>query len=92
MRDDDRVAAMDIDTIATLAGMLAGFVSLATYLRHDTHRQIDQVREEFAELRGEFADFRKEVKTDLQRQDDKLFTLATGLRPLIEQAQRAQPG
>lgn len=131
---------MDIDTVATLVGMLAGFVSVAAYLRHDTHRQVDHVREEvtvvrgdfkdlrgdfkdlrvefkdvrgefndlrvefkdlrgeikdlrveFNGLRGEFNDLRKEMKVDLQRLDDKIFALATGLRPLIEQAERTQP-
>ncbi len=71
---------MDIDTIATVATTLAGFV--ATYLA--LTRNVDK-RFDMLERRMD----RFENRMDMF--DDRLYALATGLKPVIEQAQEARP-
>jgi len=78
--DSDTVAIIGtmigtmIGTLVTMLGALVGLYALLS-------RRIDRVR---AELRGDTAELRKELKDDIARLDDRIYALAAGLRPLVE--------
>ena len=62
---------MDLGTLATIVSMLAGFVTLATFVRYDTNQ-----------LRREMREFRLEVREEVRHLDDRVYALAAGLNPL----------
>ncbi len=57
-------------------------------LRSELTGDIDGLR---TELKGDIGDLRTELKGDIARLDDRVYALAAGLRPLVEQAQGAGP-
>lgn len=62
---------MDLGTLATIVSMLAGFVALAAFVRHDTNQ-----------VRHEMREFRQEVREEVRHLDDRVYALAAGLNPL----------
>lgn len=65
---------MDAGTIATISTTLLTFLALIGYLRS-----------EIKDFRSEITD----VRDDVERLDDRVYALAFGRKPLIDQAERS---
>lgn len=60
-------------------------------LKGDMSRLDGTVAELRTELKADIADVRTELKADLHHLDDRVYALAAGLRPLVEQAKAPGP-
>ena len=70
-----------MDTVVTIVSILASLAGAVLYL----DRKIVNLDHKIDTLR-------LEIKNDTQRLDDRVFALAAGMKPLIEQAQRTDAG
>lgn len=70
-----------VDLKADIADCRAETQALRTELKGD----ISELR---TELKADIGELRTEVKADIDRLDDRIYALAIGLRPLVEQHQR----
>ena len=77
-------------SIGTLLGVAVGlFVAIRTTgadLRKELKGDIAELR---TELKGDIAELRTELKTDIAKLDDRVYALAAGLRPQLDE-QRAK--
>lgn len=73
---NEEVVPLDIETLATIVVLVTTIGSSHALLRR--------------EFKTEIAGLRQEVKSDIKALDDRVYQLATGLKPLIEQAQRVE--
>lgn len=78
MAHTERVIQVDLETLATIVVLVTTIGSSHALLRREIH---DVSREVKADIHR--------VKQDVDRLDDRVYQLATGLKPLIDQAQRA---
>lgn len=72
---------MDVDTIATLVVLVTTILGSHAMLRRELKAEI---RDSHAGLKADV----DQVKEDVRRLDDRVYQLAVGMRPLIEQAER----
>ena len=78
---------MTIDTWVSLAALLAVLLTLGGLILaqgRSLDAKIDGLR---TELKGDIGRLRTELKGDIGRLDDRVYALASGLRPQIEDAQ-----
>ncbi|KRA31193.1 MULTISPECIES: hypothetical protein [unclassified Nocardioides] len=61
---------------------------LRTELRDEMGGLRTELRDEMGGLRGEMAVLRVELKADINRLDERVYALASGMRPLLEKADR----
>ena len=89
---------MTIDTWVSLAALLAVLLTLGGLILaqgRSLDAKIDGLRTELkgdigrlrTELKGDIGRLRTELKGDIGRLDDRVYALASGLRPQIEDAQ-----
>ena len=78
---------MDAGTLAAIGTTITTFLALITYIRVE----VRDLRGEMKDVRGEVRDVRgdvRDVRSDIRRLDDRVFALASGGRPLVEQTDR----
>ena len=81
---NEGVIHLDVDTIATLVVLVTTILGSHTVLRRELKADIKDVRAEIKDVRNEI----KDVRDDVRRLDDRVYQLAVGLKPLVEQAER----
>ncbi|WP_182379569.1 hypothetical protein [Nocardioides sp. WS12] len=71
----------DLDTWISLAVLVTALTGFYVALRRELHAEISG-------LRGEMADLRVDLKADINRLDDRVYALASGMRPHLEKSDR----
>lgn len=87
---------MPLDTwvslVVILSALAAFYLGLRRELRHELSVEVGRLRAEIvdprAELKQDSLSLRAELKGDIERLDNRVYALAAGLRPLVEQAER----
>ena len=97
------MVGLSLETWVSVAGLLTVLVALsaqARTFRTELKRDIAELR---TELKGDIAELRREVKSDItelrtelkgdiERVDDRVYALASGLKPDIERAGQQRRG
>ncbi|MEX0426194.1 hypothetical protein AB3X52_01090, partial [Nocardioides sp. DS6] len=84
---EERIGSVEVG----LRGEISGLDQKIDATRSGLEEKIDRVRTELrSEFQDGFASLRTELKSDIQHLDDRIYSLGVGLKPLVEQAQRAE--
>jgi hypothetical protein len=71
---NEGVNLLDIDTLVSLVVLVTTIAGSHTLLRK--------------ELKAEIREVEDSIRADIRRLDDRVYQLASGLKPLVEQAER----
>lgn len=93
---------MTLDTWVSLGGLLVAALGIYAPLRAGLgriERELAGTRQKLEgdidglriELKADINDLRGELKADIARLDDRVYALAAGLRPVLEQAREPRP-
>ena len=79
---------MEMSTLAEMATTVGAFGALYGALRREIRAVDTRLSGVEMRLDAKIDGQRSELKADIARLDDRIYALASGLRPLLEQAQR----